>query len=76
MQKRTVRIEIMLPMEFSSDMDDWEINHLLNDSSWCMSNIIDLLRDYDIEHGCICPICSARVVPDAPLPGRTHDPLP
>lgn len=73
MQKRTVRFEILLPMEFVDDMDDWDINFKLNDSSWCMSNLIDLLEKYDREHGCLCNICTARVVPDTPIPGeRTH----
>lgn len=75
MQKRTVRIEIVLPMEFPDDMDDWEINYSLNDGAWCWSNIIRLLEDYDIEHGCICNICEGRVVPEGnTLPGnRTHE---
>lgn len=55
-QKRTVRFEIMLPMEFAGDKDDWEINFQLNESSWCMSNLIELLEEYDREHGCICNI--------------------
>ena len=63
----------MLPMEFVDDMDDWEINYQLNESSWCMSNLIELLTEYDINHDCLCHICKARVVPDEPLPGkRTH----
>ena len=72
-QKRTVRFEIMLPMEFPSDMKDWEINFLLNESSWCMSNLIDLLEKYDSEHGCLCNICDARVVPTTGIEGsRQH----
>ena len=72
-QKRTVRFEIMLPMEFPDDMNDWEINFLLNESSWCMSNVIEILQAYDEEHGCICNICEGRVVPLSGLPGgREH----
>ena len=75
MQKRTVRIQIMLPMEFPDDMDDWEINFKLNESSWCWSNLIELLDAYDTENGCICNICEGRVVPEYnPLPGnRNHE---
>ena len=72
MQKRVVRFEIMLPMEFPDDMDDWSINWSLNEGSWCMSNIIDMLEKYDAENGCICNICVGRVVPEATdvLPGN------
>lgn len=74
MQSRTVRFEILLPMEFPDDMDDWKINFKLNESSWCMSNLIDLLEEYDREKGCLCNIATARVVPNNPLPGnRVHE---
>ena len=64
----------MLPMEFPSHMDDWDINFLLNESSWCMSNLIEMLLEYEREHGCICNICEAHVVPDGfYLNGKKHD---
>lgn len=72
-QTRIVRFEVLLPMQFPRDQDDWEINFRLNESSWCMSNLIELLEEYDREHGCLCHICTARVVPNDPVPGcRTH----
>lgn len=74
MQNRIVRFEIMIPMEFPAHMDDWDINFSLNESSWCMSNLIDMLHEYEQEHGCICNICTAHVVPDGfYLKGKAHD---
>ena len=61
-QKRTVRFTIDLPMEFPADWDDKQINFHINESSWCLSNIIDLLDDYDEKHGCICRICKGSVI--------------
>ena len=49
--KRSVRFEIILPMEFPDHLDDWDINFSLNESSWCMSNLIDMLQEYEREHG-------------------------
>ena len=61
MQKRMVKIEIDLPMEFPKDWDDKDIDFHLNESSWCASNIIDELLKYEEEHGCICRICEFKV---------------
>ena len=61
MQKRIVRIEIDLPMEFPEDWNDGDIDFHLNKSSWCASNIIDELLKYEEEHGCICGICEFKV---------------
>lgn len=60
-QKRIVRIEIDLPMEFPKEWNDKLINFHLNESSWCFSNIIEILEKYDEEHGCICRICKGKV---------------
>ena len=60
-QKRTVRIEIDLPMEFPKEWDDKLINFHLNESSWCFSNIIEMLEEYEKQHGCICRICKGKV---------------
>lgn len=62
--KRTVKVEILLPMEFRDDMDDEAINFYLNDSSWCASNIIELLEEYDENIGCLCNICQFEVLPN------------
>lgn len=59
--KRTVRFTIDLPMEFPDGWDDRLINFHLNESSWCCSNLIPLLDEYDEEHGCICGICKGEV---------------
>ena len=61
MQKRMVKIEINLPMEFPKDWNDKDIDFHLNESSWCASNIIDELLKYEEEHGCICRICEFKV---------------
>lgn len=61
-QKRTVRIEVDLPMEFPKEWDDKQINFHLNESSWCFSNIIEILEKYDEEHGCLCSICKGKVL--------------
>lgn len=64
MNTKTVNITwtINLPMEFPERWDDNMIRFHLNESSWCCSNLIDLLEKYDEEHGCICGICKADVV--------------
>lgn len=61
-QKRTVRITIDLPMDFPDDWDDKLIDFHLNESSWCFSNLIELLEEYDETHGCLCHICKAKVL--------------
>jgi hypothetical protein len=58
---KTIRWEIKLPMEFPNDWDDEMIEFHLNESSWCCSNLINLLSEYDKENGCICSICKAEV---------------
>ena len=65
MKERTVKFEITLPMTFNDNMDDDTIEFLLNESSWCMSNLIDLLEEYDREHGCLCNICEAHICKEA-----------
>ena len=57
-----VRWTIDLPMEFPDDWDSDMIYFYLNESSWCCDNLIDLLKKYSKEHGCICNICEAVVV--------------
>lgn len=57
----TVHWTINLPMEFPEDWDKHMIEFHLNDSSWCCSNLIEMLEEYDKEHGCICGICRAEV---------------
>ena len=60
-QTKIVHWEIDLPMEFPIDWDDEMILFHLNESSWCCSNLIDLLKKYDSEKGCICSICNANI---------------
>lgn len=62
--KKTVRFTIDLPMEFPDEWDSHMINFYINESSWCCSNLIDLLDKYDEEHGCICSICKGEVLDD------------
>lgn len=71
-QKRVVKIQIDLPVEFPEDWDDKLINFYLNESSWCMSNIIELLEQYDKEHGCLCRICKGEVY-DLPKDNRASN---
>ena len=61
-KERIIRITIDLPMKFSTDWDDNLIEFHLNESSWCFDNLIDQLEQYSEEHGCICKICSAKVL--------------
>jgi len=64
MEKRkikTIKWEIKIPMDFPSDWDNEMIEFHLNDSSWCCSNLIDILTEYDKKYGCICSICRAEV---------------
>lgn len=60
-QTKTIRITIDLPMKFPEDWSDHLIEFHLNESSWCFSNLIELLEEYDEEHGCLCHICKARI---------------
>ena len=59
---KTVRWTIDLPMEFDDDWDDDLIEFHLNESSWCASNIIQLLDEYDQNVGCLCNIAEAKVL--------------
>ena len=61
-KERIIRITIDLPMKFPTDWDDNLIEFHLNESSWCFDNLIDQLEQYSEEHGCICKICSAKVL--------------
>ena len=63
MAERMVKFEITLPMNFPEDWDDHDIWFHLNESSWCSSNLIPMLEEYDKECGCICNICTANVLP-------------
>lgn len=60
--KKIIRFTINLPMEFLDDWDFCMINFYINESSWCCSNLIDLLDEYDEKHGCICGICKGEVI--------------
>lgn len=33
-----------------------------NESSWCASNLLDMLNKYDEEHGRICNLVKAEVI--------------
>lgn len=60
-QTKTIQWTINLPMDFPSDWDEDMIEFHLNESSWCCSNLINELKKYDEENGCICGICEAKV---------------
>lgn len=59
---KKVRIQwtIELPMDVPEEWDKEMIEFYFNESSWCCSNIIDDLQQYDKDHGCICGICKAE----------------
>ena len=57
-----IRWTIDLPMEVPKDWDSDLIYFHFNESSWCCDNLIDLLKKYSEEHGCICKICEGVVV--------------
>ena len=56
-----VKWTINLPMDVPAEWDKDTIEFHYNESSWCCSNLIELLEKYDKEHGCICQICKAEV---------------
>lgn len=58
----TVQFTIDLPMKFPADYTNHDIEFFVNESSWCHSNIIELLEQYDEEYGCLCPICRGKVL--------------
>jgi len=58
----TVRFTIDLPTLVPADWDNDLINFHFNESSWCSSNIIEMLEEYDEEVGCLCGICKAEVL--------------
>ncbi len=61
-QKQIVQITINLPMEFPNDWSRKDIEFYLNESSWCNDNYIELLEEYSEKHGCLCHICSAKIL--------------
>lgn len=63
-QLRKVRITIDLPMEFPEEWGDEAINFHLNGSSWCWSNLLNLLYNYASANGCLCNICEGEVLPN------------
>ena len=58
----TIRWSVDLPMKFPIDWTDEEIEFYLNESSYCRSNLIDLLNKYEEEHTCICNISKAEIL--------------
>lgn len=61
-KEKIIEFTIRLPMDFSEDWDDDMIEFHLNESSWCMDNIIDELKRYSEANGCICNICEGRAL--------------
>lgn len=49
-------------MDFPDDWTNDDIEFYLNESSYCLSNIIDKLDEYDQTVGCLCNICTAKVL--------------
>ena len=60
--KKTIQLTINLPMEFPDGWTNHDIEFYLNESSYCLSNIIDELDKYDETVGCLCNICTAKVL--------------
>ena len=60
--KKTIQLTINLPMDFPDDWTNDDIEFYLNDSSYCLSNIINELDKYDKTVGCLCNICTAKVL--------------
>lgn len=63
-KEKIIEFTIRLPMDYPEDWDDDMIEFHLNESSWCMDNIIDELKKYSETYGCICGICEGRVIKD------------
>lgn len=59
-KKVRIKWTIELPMDVPEEWDKEMIEFYFNESSWCCSNIIDDLQQYDKDHGCICGICEAE----------------
>ena len=59
-KKVRIKWTIELPMEVPEEWDKEMIEFYFNESSWCCSNIIEDLQQYDKDHGCICTICKAE----------------
>lgn len=57
-----VRYSFELPIEFPFAWDDETARNYLNHSSWCASNALDELAEYDKRHGCLCDVFTAEVV--------------
>lgn len=60
--KKLIEVTFKLPMEFPDDWSDDLIEFHLNDSSWCCSNYINLLKKYDEEYGCLCGITTSKIL--------------
>ena len=61
-QTRTVQLIINLPMDFPSDWTDGDIEFYLNESSYFLSNVMDIVHKYEEEHGYICAISEAHLM--------------
>jgi hypothetical protein len=56
--KYTFEIEICVPHSWDQD----QINFHRNESSWCASNAIDDLVEFDNKVGCLCPYFEAEYI--------------
>ena len=64
MQKRTIKVTILIEQEFPDKWGDFDIDFYLNESSYCLGNTLDKINEYALDHcGCICGIARAEVIP-------------
>lgn len=56
--KYTIELEVDVPYSWEAH----EIEFQRNESSWCASNLIDELKDYEEKHGCLCGITTCEFV--------------
>jgi hypothetical protein len=63
-QKRIVKVETMVLLDFPEDWNNSDIEFYLNDSSSCSSNVLSALADSDDELECGCSVTTMTVVSD------------
>jgi len=57
-----IRFCIEIPVQVPHSWDQRMIDFRYNESSWCASNLIEDLKDFDEKHGCLCPVTEAKYI--------------
>lgn len=63
-RKVLVRFEITMPVDTPHSWTEEDINFHFQDSSWCASNVVEMLQELEnsTDNGCLCPYVTAEYV--------------